>query len=107
MPTTCFFPSRAHRLVPPVRPEDAEDALIAPQTADQPGPYSGPYEAGGVWAVVDGAGAIRVNGREFEVTEPGAIQVLSHARHTRGELRFEQTEGVVVHATCFTPGLAA
>ena len=43
--------------VPPVHPEDAEDALIVPQTEDQPGPYSGPYEAGGVWAVVDGFGA--------------------------------------------------
>jgi hypothetical protein len=94
-------------VVPPLRPEDAEDALIAPQTADQPGPYSGPYEAGGVWAVVDGVGAIRVNGREFEVTEPGAIQLAEHERHTRGDLLFELTEGVIVHATCFTPGLVA
>lgn len=93
--------------VPPVHPEDAPDALIAPQTQDQPGPYSGPYEAGGVWAVVDGVGAIRVNGVEFEVREPGAIDVIAHERHTRGELTFELTEGVVVHATCFTPGLAA
>ncbi len=92
--------------VPPVRPEDAEDALIAPQTPDQPGPYSGPYEAGGVWAVVEGVGAIRVNGEVFDVLEPGAIEVIHHERHTQGELEFELTEGVVVHATCFTPGLA-
>ena len=94
-------------VVPPVRPEDADDALIVPQTEDQPGPYSGPYEAGGVWAVVDGFGAIRVNGREFEITEPGAIELIHHDRHTRGELEFELTEGVAVYATCFTPGLAA
>src|SRR5689334_21985643 len=62
--------------VPPVRPEDAEDALIAPQTEDQPGAYSGPYEAGGVWAVVDGMCAIRVNGTEHTVLEPGAIELI-------------------------------
>jgi len=93
--------------VPPVRPEDAEDALIAPQTEDQPGAYSGPYEAGGVWAVVDGMGAVRVNGVEHTVLEPGAIELIHHERHTAGELVFEVSEGVVVHATCFTPGLAA
>jgi hypothetical protein len=93
--------------VPPVHPEDAEDALIAPQTQDQPGAYSGPYEAGGVWAVVDGVGAVRVNGVEHEVRVPGAIELLHHDHHTVGELELEVTEGVVVHATCFTPGLAA
>ena len=60
-----------------------------------------------MWAVVEGFGAIRVNGREFEVTEPGAIELIHHDRHTRGELAFELTEGVAVYATCFTPGLAA
>lgn len=92
--------------LPPVRPEDAEDALIVPQTPDQPGAYSGPYEAGGVWAVVDGMGKIRVNGSEHTVLEPGAIELLAHERHTEGELEFEVGEGVVVHATCFTPGVA-
>src|SRR4051812_4686106 len=38
----------------PVRPEDDPDATIAAQTADQAGPWSGAYEAGGVWAVLDG-----------------------------------------------------
>ncbi len=47
---------RSGDLVAPVRPEDAPDALIAPQTSDQPGAYSGPYEAGGVWIVVEGDG---------------------------------------------------
>jgi thiol-disulfide isomerase/thioredoxin len=45
-----------------VRPEDAIEAELAPQTQDQPGPYSGPYEAGGVWAVLDGTGTVRVSG---------------------------------------------
>ena len=34
--------------MPPVRPEDAPGVLLPAQTEDQPGAYSGPYEAGGV-----------------------------------------------------------
>src|SRR6516164_72344 len=45
----------------PLRPEDAPGARLAPQTPDRPGAYSGPYGAGGVWAVLDGSGAVRVN----------------------------------------------
>jgi hypothetical protein len=92
-------------LVAPVRPEDVPDALVAAQTADQPGAYSGPYEAGGVWAVVSGAGELRVNGRPVVVTEPGCVELLSHPRHTRGLLSLEAGAGVEVHATCFTPGV--
>jgi hypothetical protein len=88
----------------PLRPEDAPDALIAPQTEDQPGPYSGPYEAGGVWAVAEGDGVLRVNGRSVRVTEPGCVCLFDHGRHTHGELSMEP-EGVLVHATCFTPGV--
>ena len=91
--------------VPPVRPEDAEDALIAPQTDDQPGAYCGPYEAGGVWVVVEGSGVVRANGAERVVTEPGCFPVLEHERHTAGVLELEAGEGVTVHATCFTPGV--
>ena len=91
--------------VAPIRPEDVPDALVAAPTADQPGAYSGPYEAGGVWAVVSGAGTLRVNGRELEVTYPGCIPLIEHDRHTAGELSIV-TDGVTVHATCFTPGVA-
>jgi thiol-disulfide isomerase/thioredoxin len=41
-----------------LRPEDAPEAELVAQTADQEGPYSGSYEAGGVWAVFDGAGPV-------------------------------------------------
>jgi hypothetical protein len=92
--------------LPPLRPEDAEDALIVAPTPDQPGPYSGPYEAGGVWLVVDGDGVVLANGRELRVTEPGCFAVLEHPRHTEGVLELEVGEGVTVHATCFTPGVA-
>lgn len=88
----------------PVRPEDDPDALVAAQTADVAGPYSGPYEAGGVWAVVWGAGALEVNGRIVEVREPGCVELIAHERHTRGVVDVVPGPGVVVHATCFTPG---
>ena len=91
----------------PLRPEDAPDALLAAQSEDVAGAYSGPYEAGGVWAVVDGAGTIVVNGVAIEVTEPGCFPVRQHGRHTQGTLEFEVGAGVTVHATCFTPGVAA
>ena len=92
--------------VAPVRPEDAPEALIAAQSEDVYGPYSGPYEAGAVWAVVDGAGELRVNGRVIAVTEPGCVPLVEHGRHTQATLQLEPGPGVEVHATCFTPGLA-
>jgi hypothetical protein len=93
-------------LVPALRPEDAPEALVVAQTADQPGAYSGPYEAGAVWAVVSGAGELTVDGRVLPVSEPGCVALVEHGRHTVGELSLEAGPGVVVHATCFTPGLA-
>jgi hypothetical protein len=95
----------------PLRPEDAPDALLAAQTADQPGAYSGPYEAGGVWAVLDGAGTLRVGDgrsatRELLVDHPGAYPLIEHDRHTAGVLSVEVGKGVDCVATCFTPGVA-
>jgi len=96
----------------PLRPEDAPDARLPAQTADQPGPYSGPYEAGGVWAVLDGRGTIHVNGGasagggDLLVAHPGAYQLLEHDRHTAGVLELEIGPGVQCLATCFTPGVA-
>jgi hypothetical protein len=92
--------------VEPVRPEDAPGAQLVPQTQDQEGAYSGPYEAGGVWAVLDGSGTVRVNGGELDVTEPGAHALIEHERHTDAVLDLEIGPGVRCYATCFTPGLA-
>ena len=89
----------------PLRPEDAEGVLLPAQTADQPGAYSGPYEAGGVWAVLDGTGEVVVNGRTLAVSGPGAYPLLEHERHTRGELALEVGPGVTCLATCFTPAV--
>ena len=92
-------------LVPPLRPEDAPDAMIATPTPDVSGPYSGSYEAGGVWVVVDGAGDLRINEDVVDVDAPGCFPVALHDRHTEGVIELEPGPGVTVHATCFTPGV--
>jgi hypothetical protein len=93
-------------LLSPIRPEDAPDAAVTPQTEDVAGPYSGPYEAGGVWAVLEGRGTATVNGRSLAVDGPGCYELVSHRRSTRGRLRLGLSEGIYCHAVCFTPGLA-
>jgi hypothetical protein len=101
-----------HEPLEPLRPEDAPGARLLPQTEDQPGAYSGPYQAGGVWAVLDGAGELSVNrdgaggGLRLSVTHPGAYPLLEHERHTSGVLELELGPGVRCLATCFTPGIA-
>ncbi len=89
----------------PVRPEDVPDAALVPQSEDVPGPYSGPYEAAGVWAVLEGEGTVAVNGRTLDVDHPGCYELVSHAGSTAGELELEISAGVTCHAVCFTPGL--
>jgi hypothetical protein len=96
----------------PLRPEDAPGARLARQSPDRAGAYSGPYGAGGVWAVLDGSGAAQVNGGanaggfEVAVAHPGAYELIEHGRHTEAFLRLEPGTGVRCYATCFTPGLA-
>jgi hypothetical protein len=94
-------------LLRPVRPEDDPNALLEPQSDDIEGPYSGPYRAGGVWAVLDGTGEVRANGSEVSVWGPGCYQLISHPRSTEGQLELEVGEGVRCYAVCFTPGLAS
>jgi hypothetical protein len=91
--------------VEPVRPEDEPEALLVPQSDDVAGPYSGPYEAGEVWAVLDGDGAVAVNGRELRVDHPGAYMLIRHERSASGVLELEVGDGVECFAVCFTPGL--
>jgi hypothetical protein len=93
-------------LMAPVRSEDVEGARLAPQSEDRDGPWSGPYAAGGVWAVLSGEGSVRVNGREVAVEAPGCHPLIEHERHTEGVLDLEVGDGVTCHAVCFTPGLA-
>jgi thiol-disulfide isomerase/thioredoxin len=101
----------------PLRAEDAPGALLAPQTEDQPGAYSGAYEAGGVWAVLDGEGSVSVRlhpqegaaegaARELTIGYPGAYALVEHERHTRGVIEISLHGRLSCAATCFTPGLA-
>ena len=89
----------------PLRPEDAPDAQLAAQTEDREGAYCGPYEAGGVWAVLDGSGRLRVNGEDLTIAHPGAYPLIEHERHTQGIVEIEPGDGVRCLATCFTPGV--
>jgi hypothetical protein len=90
-----------------VHPEDDPDAPIVVPTPDQPGAYCGPYAAGGVWAVLGGAGELRVNGERTVVDWPGARPIVEHPSHVEAVLDVQVGEGVTCYATCFTPGLAA
>jgi hypothetical protein len=94
-------------VLPALRPEDEPGAILTPQSEDVPGPYSGPYEAGGVWAVLGGEGNVTANGRRVTVDHPGCYELVSHPRSTAGVLELSVGEGVVCHAVCFTPGLAS
>jgi hypothetical protein len=93
-------------LVAPLRPQDAPGAELVIPTPDQPGAYSGPYEAGGVWAVLQGAGTVTVNGRAIEIAFTGAHPLVEHERHSEGVLELEVGPGLVCHAVQFEPGLA-
>jgi thiol-disulfide isomerase/thioredoxin len=92
-------------ILDPLRPEDAPGAVLVPQSPDVQGLYSGPYEAGGVWAVLEGQGTVTANGETFVVDHPGAYELISHPVSTEGELELEVSDGVTCHAVCFTPGL--
>jgi hypothetical protein len=91
--------------VPPQRPEEDPAAVLAAQTADQPGAYNGPYAAGGVWAVLDGRGRVAVNRTTLEVDHPGCYRLVEHPAHTEAALDLRVGEGVTCHAVCFTPGV--
>jgi thiol-disulfide isomerase/thioredoxin len=93
-------------LLEPIRAEDAPGAVLEPQTEDVAGVYSGPYRAGGVWAVLDGAGTVIASRRPVQVAGPGCYELISYERSTEGELELEIPAGVRCHAVCFTPGLA-
>ena len=101
-------------LVAPQRPEDAPDASLVVQTDDVPGPYSGPYEAGAVWAVLEPEPAappsrrtVTANGAEIAVEHPGAYRLIAHDVSTAGVLALQVGDGVTCHAVCFTPGPAS
>jgi len=92
--------------LPALRPEDADGAMLVAPSEDRAGPWSGPYQAGGVWGVFSGRGEVVVNGEPLAVQGPAALALVEHPHHTHGSLDLEVGDGVVCHAVCFTPGLS-
>jgi hypothetical protein len=94
----------------PLRPQDDPDAILVVPSEDRLSePFSGPYEAGEVWAVLEPArpdATVAVNGHELAVEHPGAHLLISHRHHAHGELELELGRGVRCDGVCFTPGLA-
>ncbi len=82
--------------------------MVVP-TPERRGAWSGPYEAGAVWAVLEpsgaGAGEVRANGRAIAVAHPGCYPLVEHERHSVGVLELEVGAGVTCHAVQFTPGV--
>lgn len=93
----------------PLRPEDAPGAAVGRPTPEQPGAWSGPYEAGAVWAVLepsgDEPGEVRANGRAIDVPHAGCYPLVEHERHSVGVLELEVGAGATCHAVQFTPGV--
>ncbi len=91
--------------VPPLRTEDAPGVVLVEPSREEPGAYSGPYGAGGVHAVVSGAGELRADGRTVPVEHAGVVTLVEHPVHVEAELELEVGPGVEVHAVQFSPGL--
>jgi thiol-disulfide isomerase/thioredoxin len=90
----------------PLRPEDAPDAVLLAPTPDQEGAWSGSYEAGGAWVLVDGAGVLEVNGRALAVDGAACLEVVEHERHSAGVLDLAPGPGVNCTPWQVTPGVA-
>lgn len=93
-------------LTPPLQAIDDPAAEIVVPTADQEGCWSGDYEAGEVWAVLEGVGTLTVNGSSRAITGTGSELLIRHERHTAATLDLETSAGLTCHAVCFSPGLA-
>ncbi len=89
-----------------LNPIDSPAAELVVPTADQLGCWSGDYEAGEVWAILEGAGELTVNGETRVIDAPGAELLVRHERHAAGSLALETGAGLTCHAVCFSPGLA-
>jgi hypothetical protein len=97
----------------PLRAEDVPGArLVVPSEDRLSEPWSGLYEAGGVWAVLEPRagkkrGTVVFNGSALEIEHPGAVALIEHERHTHGALELSLGADVRCDAICFTAGLAA
>jgi thiol-disulfide isomerase/thioredoxin len=105
----CELLARECTPLEPLRAADAPGAVLARPSEDRlEEPFSGDYEAGEAWAVLDppeSGGSARVNGVEVAVAHPGAHLLASHERHSTGELSLELGRGVRCDGVLFAPGL--
>ncbi len=99
-----------HEPLEVLRAQDAPGATVGAPSPEQAGAWSGPYEAGAVWAVLEphaGAAdaAVRANGRTIAVRHAGCHALVEHERHSSGVLELEPGAGVTCHAVQFTAGV--
>jgi hypothetical protein len=113
--------------LPPVRPTDAPDALVARPTpellpggsisepwrpSDPETPLEFDYEAGGAWASVDGHGELEVAvdgapSQALVVEASGAYELSAHDRHERHRMSLGTSGEVDLYAITFAAGLPA
>jgi hypothetical protein len=109
----------------PLRATDAPGALVAPPSdevfpggsvsdpwrcGDGGGPLELDYEAGGVYASVDGVGELTVSidgggERPIPVAAPGLCELAAHSHHERHELRLGGAGNLEVYSVSFAAGL--
>ena len=97
--------------VAPVRPEDEPERAARAAERGRAGPYSGPYEAGGVWGVFEGSGVATVNGDELDDRPPRRLRADRARASHRGRARARRQRravlpGGLLHARAGRPGLA-
>ncbi len=106
----CELLGLAREPLAPLRPQDSPGAVLAMPSEDRLAePFSGPYEAGEVWAVLEprAPGAtVTFNGHELAVEYPGAHLLATHEHHAAGELELTLGDGVRCDGVCFSAGLA-
>lgn len=93
-------------LIRPLHDIDDPEAQLVVPTTDQEGTWSGQYEAGEAWAVLEGSGTITVNGNQLNIECSGPVLLERHQFHTSSILDLELGAGVTCHAVCFSPGRA-
>jgi len=93
-------------LTTPLHPIEQPEAELVVPTADQLGCWSGDYEAGEVWAILEGTGELVVNSEPRAIEHSGPELLFHHTHHTEASLQVEAGAGLTCHAVCFSPGLA-
>jgi len=93
-------------LTVPLHAIDHPEAELVVPSLDQSGAWSGDYEAGQVWAVLEGAGTLTVNGEQRTISATASELLVDSDQSEQATLELEVGDGLVCHAVCFSPGLA-